>query len=125
MAEFGLGHRMWGSAQRVAGTHSCVLGPLGLGCSVGSHHYRRYLPGGHGTVGICHEVHPLNRKNTLIISPFCSMCPIQSTVVDVPIASNSIPVTVALDCPYVTKQGSPQDCRYAIAREKVSCRFIA
>ena len=71
------------------------------------------------------KCNPLNRKNTLIISLFCSMCPVDSTVADVPIASNSIPVTVALDCWYVTKQGSPQDCRYAIAREKVSCRSIA
>ena len=54
---------------------------------------------------------PLKQKNTLMMSPFCNMCPIQSTAADVPITSSSIPVTVALECRYVTKQGSPQDYR--------------
>ena len=31
---------------------------------------------------------PLKRKNTHMMSPFCSMCPIQLTVADVPIASS-------------------------------------
>ena len=36
----------------------------------------------------------LKQKNTLMMSLFCNMCPIQLTVADIPIASSSIPVTV-------------------------------
>ena len=126
MAELGLGQQIQGGAQSIGLTRSCVLGILfGWGIECGAITAGGILWMATALCASAIKCRPLKQKNMVMISPFCNMCLIQSTMAGVPMASSSIPVMVLLSYLKVTMQGRLHDCKCTMAIEKVSCKSTA